>query len=199
MVDDQRGLAAAKYFIEKKIDDILATGDADAGLDGFLTLSTGASGVFIENKSGDLAGDWDVSTTAASAILDDFGIMMANFEQYGLFVPDTCILDTNSWTRMIRLQINATSTTTVIEFLSEKYGLTFDRWHKVNLADSAGTGPRVVLYQKSDDVVSPIISVEPEILPSVWKGTLWETVLHARCGGVRVENPKGILYADHHV
>lgn len=196
---DSKGIAAARWLIEKKIDDLLATGDTSSGLDGFLNLTTGSSGVLIENKTGDLDGDWELAATAASTVINDFAVCYQNFESAAIFLPDTCLLPTNVWSRLMALQINTASSTTVLEFLSDKYGVAFDRWSKLDTADSVGTGGRIVLYQKSEDVISPIISVEPEILPSVWRGTSWETVLHARCGGVRVENPKGILYADHKV
>jgi len=189
---DGKSLAAAKYFVDKKIDDLIADGDADLGIDGFLALTT--SSVLYENQSGDLTGNWDTSTTVAE-IEADIKVCMANYDSDGIFEPTHLIVPTSTFANWRHLRIDSTSQTTMLEYIADKFDLEIIKWKKCDTA-AASSATRNVFFAKEDSVVSSIVSQEPEQLPSVWTGLGWETVMHARCGGVRVENPRGILYAD---
>ena len=194
---NSKGLFAAMNFIERKIDSLIWDGDSDLGIDGFLALTTGATGCPILNKTGTLTGDWDTGTAANA--LADFHLVYDQVTTDDIFVPTDCILDTTTYVRWMALKHGTDSDMSVMEYLSKKYDIQFHKLKKADTADSAGTGPRAVLYEKSDRVVEAIVSQEPEMFPSVWRGTGWETVAHARCGGVMVNNPRGICYADHKV
>jgi len=194
---DAKGLMAARRVIARKIDDLLTEGNADVGVDGFAALTTGSTGVMIENKTGDLTGDW-LTATAANT-LADIDICLANFSSASIWVPTDLLVDPSVYTRWRSLQKSTGSDYTLLDWISEKYELNVSQWNRLATADSAGTAGRAIFYAKTDEVVSSIISQEPEQLPSVWKGLGWETIMHARCGGVRVENPNGILYADYSV
>lgn len=194
---DGKGLMAARRVIERKIDDLLTEGNADVGVDGFVALTTGSTGVMLENKTGNLTGDW-LTATAANT-LADLDICVKNFEDAQIFTPTDLLVEPGLFARWRSLQLSTGSDYTLLDWISEKYELNVSKWNRLQTADSAGTAGRAILYEKSDDVVSSIISQEPEQLPSVWKGLGWETIMHARCGGVRVENPNGILYADYSV
>lgn len=194
---DSKGLMAARRLIERKIDDLLAAGDADAGIDGFAALTTGSTGVYLENKTGDLTGDW-LTATAANT-LADLDLCFANFDDAAIWKPTHMVVPTALKARWRSLQLSTGSDYTLLRWIEDQYEVEVDSWYRLNTADSAGTAGRVIIYAKDEEVVSSIISQEPEQLPSVWKGLGWETIMHARCGGVRVENPKGILYADYEV
>lgn len=194
---DSKGLMAARRLIERKIDDLLTSGDADAGIDGFAALTTGATGVTLENKTGDLTGDW-LTATAANT-LADLDVCFQNFADASIWEPTDILVPTTLYPHWRRTQLSTGSDYTLLKWIEEQYGVRVSSWNKLNTADSAGTGGRVIIYTRDEEVVSSIISQEPEQLPSVWKGLGWETIMHARCGGVRVENPKGILYADYAV
>ena len=194
---DAKGLMAARRVIARKIDDLLTEGNADVGVDGFAALTTGSTGVYLENKTGDLTGDW-LTATAANT-LADLDLCIKNFSDASIWTPTDLIIEPGLFARWRSLQKSTGSDYALLDWISEKYELNVSMWNRLQTADSAGTAGRAILYAKSDEVISSIISQEPEQLPSVWKGLGWETIMHARCGGVRVENPKGILYADYSV
>lgn len=194
---DSKGLMAARRLIDRKIDDLLTNGDADAGLDGFAALTTGASGVYIENKSGDLTGDW-LTATAANTIAD-LNICFANFHDGSIWEPTHLLIEPALYARWQTLQLSTGSDLSLLDWVQSRFEVSVEKWNKLQTADSAGTAGRAILYAKDEEVISSIISQEPEQLPSVWSGLGWETIMHARCGGVRVENAKGILYADYEV
>jgi hypothetical protein len=194
---DSKGLSAARRLIERKIDDLLTEGNADVGVDGFAALTTGATGVKLENKTGDLTGDWLTATVANTVA--DINICVKNFEDDAVWEPTDLLVEPGLYAKWQSLQISTGSDYTLLDWIREKYDLNVSKWNRLATADSAGTAVRAIFYVKSDEVVSSIISQEPEQLPSVWKGLGWETIMHARCGGVRVENPNGILYADYSV
>lgn len=194
---DAKGLMSANLLVQRKIDDLITNGDADAGIDGFAALTTGASGVYIENKTGDLTGDW-LTATAANT-LADLDLCFANFEGANIWEPTDLLVPTTVYARWRSLQLSTGSDYTVLRWIEDQYGVAVRGWNRLNTADSAGTAGRAILYVKDEEVVSSIVSQEPEQLPPMWTGLGWETIMHARCGGVRVENPKGILYADYSV
>jgi len=192
---DSKGLMAAARIIARKMDDLIAFGDSALGLDGFLTLTTGSSGVNILNKSGTLTGDWLTATVAN--ILADLDLMFAQFEGASIWTPTDLLLPTTAYTRFRSLKVDTGTRYTLLQWIEDQYEVKVDKWNRLNTADSAGTAGRAVLYTRDEEVVSSIVSQEAEQLPSVWKGVGWETIYHARGGGVRVENAKGICYGDY--
>lgn len=191
---DAKGLMAARRMVERKIDSLIALGDSKFRIDGFAALTTGSSGVYLENKTGDLTGDWITAT--ADNIRADLDICVANFSDGNIWEPTHLLLPTDLYARFRSLRIATGSDYTLLKWIEDQYELAVEKWSVLNTADSAGTGGRAILYVRDEEVVSSIVSQEPEQLPSVWTGLGWDTVMHARCGGVRVENPRGILYAD---
>ena len=123
--------------------------------------------------------------------------MLADPAHNLIFIPTDCILDPSAFAILKRKKHGVDSNQSVMQFLEEKYDLKFHKLKKAATADALGTGPRCVIFERSDRVVEAIISQEPEMLPSVWKGAGWETIAHARCGGVMVNNPGGITYGDY--
>lgn len=193
---DSKGLMAAKRVIENAIDALLTVGDADRGILGFVNQTTGSGGVTLK-----VAGDADFtalwhSTATAAEILNDIAVMVDAIEGTELFTPTDLVIDTTSYHRMRNLFVVTGSPVTVLDQIREEFGLRVNRWRKLNLANAAGNAPRAILYEKSDEVVEGIVSQEPEQLPSIWTGLGWQTIMHARCGGVKLENTAGIIYAD---
>lgn len=191
---DGKGLNAAKRMIDRKIDDLIADGDADHGIDGFFSLAVDGSAVLYENKAGNLTGDWDTATVAN--VEADIAICLANFDSDDLYEPSDLVLDTSTYSRWKTKRLDATSHTTMLEYFADKYDFNIHKWKKAD-SSAPSSAKRCVFFAREEDVISSIVSQEPEQLPSVWQGIRWETVMHARCGGIRSENPRGMLYADH--
>ena len=193
---DTKGLMAARRVIENAIDALLTVGDADRGILGLVNQATGSGGVTLKvSGDADFNAGWHASATAAE-IMNDIAVMVDAIEGSELFVPTDLIVDTTSFHRMRSLYVVTGSPVTVLDRIREEFGLRVHRWRKLNTANAAGNAPRSIMYEKSDEVVEGIVSQEPEQLPSIWTGLGWQTIMHARCGGVKLENAAGIIYAD---
>ena len=71
-----------------------------------------------------------------------------------------------------------------------------DFWHKLDLADAAGTGPRMVTYQRDPEVLELVIPQEFEQFPPQARNLAFVVPCHARVGGVVVYYPLAIVYTD---
>ena len=192
---DNKGLMAARRIVETEVDEIISLGRADNGILGILTQATGAGNVPLNTAGGTITGGWHAAATAAN-ILADFSVMWRDITTSHVWRPTDLGVDSDSYARMIALPFNSFSDMTVAEFIETKYGVTIHEWWRCDLANAGGTAPRVVLYQRDPEIMEAVVSQEPEMLPSYWSGLGWETVMHARCGGTKLENPTGMSYGD---
>lgn len=192
---NEKGIMAAKRMISQKFDDLLADGEAAAGVTGLLTQTD----VTILNQSTTpaLNGDWEAIATTADDILEDVATGCQQIENTKVWAPTDLLVDYDSYVRMRKLRIGPDTSTTVLDFIEDKYDLTVHKYNRNDEADAAGTGPRCVMYQRDNEVLEGVISQDIEQLPSVWDGLNWRTIMHGRCGGVKSENPAGMIYLDH--
>jgi hypothetical protein len=75
-------------------------------------------------------------------------------------------------------------------------GVTFSKWDRLATADSIGTGPRLVAYNKSPMVLAGIVPVEFEVFAPQAKGLGFEVDCHGRCGGTFYRYPVAAGYMD---
>lgn len=186
---DNKGLAIARRVIARKIDTLLARGDADRGIQGLTNLS----GVTLKTVT---TGTW--ATASADNIRKDLLEMKAEVESTDVWTPDTLLLDPLTYSRITSMIMGEGTGLTVADWLLRTVeGLTsIASWSYLATADAAGTGPRQILYCRDREVVEGYIPVELEQFPPVNKGLSYETIMHARCGGVATANPVGLCYSD---
>lgn len=75
-------------------------------------------------------------------------------------------------------------------------GVTFRSWQKTATADAAGTGPRMVVMARGNDVARMIIPQELTDDTPLRKPFGWEIGQQFSTAGVLVEDPSSILYVD---
>jgi hypothetical protein len=196
----ERKGVTARRVVDAGIDEVLATGklasvDQDAfGMIGFVN----ASAVTIAASA---AGSWATALTTdagkASVILDiNNGIANIRQTTLDVFNCTDVLLAPAKYDLLATTPRSATSDETMLSFLQRvNPGVTFSRWHRLTAA-GAGGKDRIVYYAKSAEVIEAIVPQEFEQLPPQVDGMETTVVCHARCGGVRIHQPKAIVYQD---
>ena len=188
-----RRARTARRSIEQGIENIACFGNTKAGLGGF-AKNANVTLVPVVN------GTW--STATGAEMVEDMNelvtsLVTANKET---FIPDTIVLDIESYNRFASTRISTTGdthTTALQAFLqSNPYITAVERWNKLALADAAGTGPRAVCYKRDPEVLELVIPQEYEELPPQPKNFMFEIPCHARIGGVVVYYPLAMAYMD---
>jgi hypothetical protein len=190
---DQRKARAARRSIEMRIDEIGATGKANAGLTG---IANNANVSLVSPTTG----TWSGAT--GEQIIADMNkhvnsIVNATKEA---FIPDTLIYATTLYTLISTKRISTTGdthTTVLQAFLqSNPFITSVGSWHKLATADAAGTGPRAICYKRDPEVLTFEIPQEFEQFPPQPKNLAFQVPCHARTAGVIVYYPVAMAYMD---
>lgn len=190
---DTRRAIAARRGAEVTLDQIAAFGDSRVGLTGFLNHPN-VPLVTLSN------GTW--ATATPQEVLEDLyqleeSIIDATEENHAA----TSLLVPGSIWKIIRTtQMTTTgeNTDTILQtFLRGAQSVReADRWAKLETADAAGTGPRIVMYEKSPDVMTLEIPQDLEQFPPQAVNLAFKVPMHMRVGGVRMTYPLAVAYAD---
>lgn len=189
----QRKASAAKRAIEQKIENVGAFGDSAAGLTG---LSNNANASLVTP----ITGTW--STATGQQMIADVNKIVQSIvtTTAGTFPPNTIAMDTATYALFSTTPISTTGDTsrTVLQFFldSSPYITEVTPWHKLELADAGGTGPRLVCYHKSPEVLEYEIPQPFESFPPQSKGLTFSVPCHARIGGVVMYRPMAVAYMD---
>lgn len=198
---DQRKAIAARKMVERKLDALLATGNTKVGFTGLANHATPA---------GDLCtpvnGNWlDAATTAAEIQADIEKLCRKVFvDTKGVHGnPDngsqlTIAVSTAQYARLASTRLDSFNTLSLLQYLTANLPMVREitSWNRLELADAAGTGPRVVAYHKDPDVISGVVPQEFEIMPMQARNLGYYVPCHMRFGGVVVRFPKALAYMD---
>lgn len=189
--DSEKGILA-KEASERKFDDIACFGSGTTP--GFLNHPN----VTVLTSPGDIAGNW--LTASSTSVLDDLNKCVAKMWTLSAqkHAPDTLLLPTEHFARLQTLVMGAGDARTVLQaFLAASpWVKNIDAWARLNLADSAGTGPRAVFYRRDPSVAHLVVSKEHTAEPPQAKNLAWMVPCHGRIGGTNVKKPMGILYVE---
>ncbi len=179
----------ARKAMEQKMDEVIALGDADCGLEGSLNHSS----VSAANAA---TGGWTTATDSDLIIADIQeaidGISSATLE---VERPDLCILPATALRVLQAKRIDNTSTS-LLDYVRNTFdGVRFESWHRCESA-GAGSTKRMVVMKQDPEVLAAIVPQEFTRLEPIYKGYFWEVPTEARCGGVVVRYPKAVLYRD---
>lgn len=185
---------AVRRAVENKIENIAAKGDSAAGLPGL--LNNAAIPVLTTTE---LVGDW--ATTATSAeILADLHLIgnYVNTVTKGVHSATTLVLPTSLFNVIATRSYSTMVPDTILDVFkrSSPYIKEVRQWHFLDTADSAGTGPRVLAYEKNPEVLQLVIPQEFEQFPPQPKNLAFDVPCHARIGGVVIRYPLALVYAD---
>lgn len=190
----QRRAKIARRAHELAFDDIVAFGNADAGLGGFLNhanvpIVSAVTGQWVTNSATPLQMIADLN-----ALVDS--IVLVTKET---FVPDTLVLDNKAFQILNSTPMSSTGDAdkTVLRFFLDNnpYIKTVEQWNKLNAAGAGGTS-RAVAYKRSEEVLAAVESQPFEQFPPQWRNFEAVIATHSRVGGVRVQYPLAIAYMD---
>lgn len=187
---------AARRIHENTVDQILALGDSDADLPGFLNNPN----VTIVTPD---FGNWDDPNTTPDQRLKDLNKLLWTPRRVskGIFIADTVLLGTNefedvSTTMYIGPDGSSTGKTVLQVFKDANPGVTVDVWHKLDMADEQGDGPRMVAYMRDPLVVEGVLPRRFTVEPAQARNLTWVNNCHSSIGGTQVNYPLGVAYMD---
>lgn len=191
---------AARWVIDKKIDDLLLEGDSVFGLTGLFNLSGTLSYTIPVGAGGDE--EWILAgvqkKTALEILRDMYAIENYIVEQTKeIEVPNRMILPLSRYNLISTTPMSTDNTETILQtFLkNSKHVKRVDSSIKLETA-GAGSTARAVCYNDRVDKVGAVVPQEFEQFPPQAHGFEMVTNCHARCGGVVAFYPKSICYAD---
>lgn len=197
---DARRALAARHAIERKIDQLVATGDAKIKLKGLVNhpnvtvnaaTTDGTSARWIGGRT---------TPKAPELILKDMNDLAASIRiaSKHVHMPTTLVLSIAEWEHIARTAVDSTNRMTILQaFLANGNGINeVIPWHRLDLADAAGTGPRMLCYQKSAEVLDFKLPQDFESFPPQAKNMALSVVCHARVGGVCIYYPLAVAYMD---
>jgi hypothetical protein len=197
---ETRKAAIVRRGMERRLDHLAAVGDAPSKLKGFLNNS---NVTVLSATSDGTSARWVGGRSPAKAPVDIKADMHAAVNQIWVntkqaFEPDTILLSTTEFGHISQAAVNAYTEVTILKsFLANNPMIkNMDHWHKLDLADAAGTGPRMITYTRSNEVLELVIPQEFEQLPPQAKNLAYIVPCHMRCGGVVVRYPLAIAYTD---
>jgi hypothetical protein len=189
---DTARAAAARRVMEQAVDEVAAFGLPEAGMPGFLNHPN----IPIVSV---ITGTW--ATATAIQILGDMyelssSIHIATKET---FSADTLLLDSVSFKRVASTPASSTipDKTILQVFLdTDPYIKNVDQWLKLDTANAAGTGPRIMAYARDPEVVQLEIPQEFEQFPPQARNLAFVIACHLRIGGTVVRYPLALAYMD---
>jgi len=190
----------ARKGIERRIDEIASVGDAKSKLKGMLNHP---NVTILAATSDGTSARWVGGRSPAKAPVDIKQDMFAAISSVWVntkqsFSPDTILLPTTEYGHVSQTSVGTENQETILSsFLKNNpYVSNVDFWHKLDTADAAGTGPRMVTYQRDPEVLELVIPQDFEQLPPQTKSLSFVVPCHARVGGVVVRYPLAIVYTD---
>ena len=210
-----KGLASAKLTIATELDRILSLGYTDgsgtlrmrglvqpAALLGQPAVALGTlTTLAFQGAVNPVASVGTWTTATAAQIINDVALLMAVLENNEIYTATEMVLAPAEWNIINSMPVGIVANMTVKQWLEGVWGFNIHRWARLTNVPAAFTVSgavqnRVLIYEKSPQIVHPLIAVDAENLPSYWDGAGWSTTMHTRTAGVACENPLGFIAYD---
>lgn len=191
---DNRRAKAARRAHEQAFDDIMATGNAAAGILGFLN-NPNVPVVAVTT------GTWVTLSATPLQMIQDLNdlvnsIILATLET---FVPNVLLLSNISFQRINTTPMSTTGDAdkTVLRYFLDNnpYITEIDQWNKLAAA-GAGATSRAVAYKRDEEVLAGVEPQPFEQFPPQPRNLEFVVPTHSRIGGVRIQYPLAMAYAD---
>lgn len=200
-LDTMRAMAARRA-IETKIDNILALGDDDHGLEGLLNITNNGTYTLLTKAAGGTA--WgtvgDLNATPREMVADLMGIAADAYEASEETWPKFVIaLPVAEYNAAVQTPLNpdGSADMTVLKFAMANSDFIEEvvPWNRCKTAGS-GSGTRMVAYPRDPEAVAGIVPMEYTPLPPQATNFAFKIAASARCGGVVARHPAMVRYAD---
>lgn len=185
----------ARDIIERKLDALAFNGDALAGFTGIADLSNILSVSAIN-------GDWANATRTAQEIVDDVLFMAESmFEATkGECTGKVLLLPTKAFKKVMYKDLPGSGgslRSKIAEYLMAGVPGLERILHAPRLATEGGSSKeRIMLVDNNPEVLEAVIAQEFEQWAPQQNGLAWDVMCHARWGGWKVHQPKGVAYMD---
>lgn len=197
---DQRRARAARRSIERSIDEIASVGNAKSKLKGLInhpnvTILTAANDGTSTRWVGGRA-------TPKTSLLIQKDMHTAITQIWTatkqVHEANTIVLPTTEYGHISQTPVGTDNQTTILRsFLANNPSIDMvDFWYKLDTADAAGTGPRMVVYQRDPEIMELVIPQEFEQFPPQARNLAFIVPCHARIGGVLMYYPLAVAYMD---
>lgn len=183
---------AARGAIERKIDRTAALGDLARG---FLGFANHPSMTLLAATA-----SWANPATTVDQIMADLMRLAKRMraDTSEIMTPDTLLLPTDAYDALATRYLNtAGSDATILSAFikTNPWIKNVESWPRLNAAGTGGVG-RAIAYKKDADVLDLVIPLETVQYPPQVGGLNYRVPMEATFGGVRVKQPKGVLYMD---
>jgi hypothetical protein len=190
---DTRRAMAAREAIARKIDSVIAFGDSEVGIPGFLNNAN----VPIPAVA---VGTWENAARTGEEILRDvFKLERAIItDTKDVEQPDTLLLPPSLMAIFATKPASATvPTVSCLEYFLQKarYIRQVESWYHLETA-SAGNAQRIVAYRRDPQKVEAVLPIEFEQLPPQARNLAFTINCHSRCGGTVFHYPHSASYMD---
>jgi hypothetical protein len=189
---------SARDAVEDTIDEMLFRGDV---------TSVGQSNVgvtgLVNNTAVETLGvvpltHW-VQATAAATMLQELNTWVAGVvnQSFQKLLPDTMLLPPSRYNVIAQKAFSADNEKTVLRAFLENnpYIKNVAQWHRLENAGASGKD-RGLVYRRDPIVLEGVVPQEFEQHPPQAQGLELVINTTARCGGVKVYQPLGMLYGD---
>jgi len=186
--------AAARDSIEFELDDIATMGRSEVGLLG-LVNNPNVDVIGVDTLGGHTL--WSAKT--AQEIISDLakisGYVVTKTKH--IYNVNTILMGTALFQIIKNMPFSSTSDRTVLEwFKANNGGVEIDGWHKLDTANAAGTGPRIVAYYKDPRVLQEKNPLPFTQLPPQAKALAFIVYCRALTAGVHIYQPGAVAYMD---
>lgn len=190
---DNQLAAAAREGHELLLEELVAFGNPESNMPGLLNHPN----IPVISAT---TGNW-ASATTDQILADLRGISLAIYTATkGTRTADTILFDTASFS-LLNKPVGADYSTTILQtFLkNDPYIKNVDQWIKLDTADAALTGPRLLVYKRDPQVLELYVPQEFEQFAPQLQGLEFKINCHSRTGGVVVRYPLAMAYVDNHL
>ena len=187
---DQKKSKAARRTVEEVLDEVAAVGDADNGI---VSGALNDPNVAITASAG---GVW--SGLTGDAIIANVSTLYQNIinNSLGIHRPTHLVLPTEQHALINTTPRSASTDTTILEFIENKFKIKVVMWYRLDLAGAGGAIDRAWMYERNDENLLQDISNEFEQLPVQEKGMECVVETFARTAGTQIAFPLAHEYMD---
>lgn len=201
---DVERVAYAREVMERKKDQIAAYGDTLSGLPGILkntniTLLTAATPASGTSKR------WTGGHKNGTEILKDLRMLASSVrtQSKGIHTINTLVMPIEELEAISVMPLIATSEnqiTVLQQFLQSQAAMgrpvEIITWNRASTADAAGTGPRVLAYERSPRNLALVEPVDFEVEAPQRVSLTYKFPCESRYGGIYWKRPLAAVYLD---
>jgi len=192
---DKMKAETAREVIEQKIEDVMAFGQAEAGINGFFNHPN-LTEVTLPNNSSNTDNDWRLKTPE-NIIKDVSALIRAPYTATkGRERVDTMVLGNDLYLHLADTPMGSDLDKTILEFLKKKHpGVNFTDHYFLDEFQGAAED-RVIVYSRQPRKLKFHLPVRYKTLEPFWNGAEYSINNYCRMGGLQFIRPLSAAYAD---